>query len=115
MNRPSPRALAYHLLALAGFVGTWAFNAKYLLEGGGLGPSEFFGAAFANPLTAALTIDVYFSAFVFSAWAVRDARRLGIARAWAYVAVCFLVGLAVALPLYLARRERAEEAPGPGR
>ena len=40
-------------------------------------------------------------------WVVVDARRNGLKRPWLYLALCFLVGLAIALPLYLAHRERA--------
>jgi hypothetical protein len=40
-------------------------------------------------------------------WVVVDARRNGLKRPWLYLALCFLAGLAIALPLYLAHRERA--------
>lgn len=77
------------------------------MNGGGLAPGAFFGAAFANSLTAAITIDVYLSALVFSVWVVSDAKRHRIKRAWPYVVLCFCVGLAISFPLYLANRERA--------
>lgn len=105
MKAISNLAFPYYALALVGLVATWAFNIRYLLGGGGLGPTEFFGAAFANPLTTAITLDVYLAALVFSIWAVSDARRHAIRGAWAYVVLCFAVGLAFAYPLYLARRE----------
>lgn len=96
----------YYFLALIGLIATWLFNGQYFLGGGGLSPNEFFGAAFANPLTTAITLDVYLSALVFSIWVIRDSRIASVKRAWLYVLLCFGVGLAIAFPLYLARREK---------
>lgn len=96
----------YYLLALIGLIATWLFNGQYFLDGGGLGPNEFFGAAFANPLTTAITLDVYLSALVFSIWVIRDSRNSSVKSPWLYVLLCFGVGLAIAFPLYLARREK---------
>lgn len=105
MNGPLRLANLYYLLALAGLVVTGYFNGRYLLEGGGLGPGEFFGAAMANSLTTAITIDVYLAALVFAVWVVIDSKRTALKRPWLYILLCFFVGLAVAFPLYLARRE----------
>lgn len=105
-NKPALSSL-YYLLAVIGLLATWYYNGQYILNGGGLGPNEFFGAAFANSLTSAITIDIYLSALVFSVWVVSDAQRLSIKRSWLYVALCFCVGLAISLPLYLASREKA--------
>lgn len=96
----------YFALAVLGFVFTWYFNLQYLSNGGGLAPSVFFGAAFANALTTAITIDVYVAAVVFAIWVLNDAKRISVARPWLFVLLCFCIGLAVALPLYLAVRER---------
>ncbi len=110
-NKPNLVAL-YRLLAAIGFLATWYYNSQYILEGGSLMPAQFFGAAFANLLTTALTIDVYLSALVFSIWVVSDSKRHTIQRPWLYIALCFLVGLAVAFPLYLAVREKALNEAG---
>lgn len=97
---------AYRTLAFAAFVVTWYFNGRYILGGGGLGPTEFLGAAFANDLTQAITLDVYLAALAFSIWVVRESRSgIAVRRPWLYVALCFGIGLAIALPLYLAARE----------
>lgn len=111
MNHRPRSALSslYRVLAVLGLLTTWYFNGQYLLNGGGLGPHAFFGAAMANSLTTAITIDVYLSALVFCVWMVNDARRLSIQRSWLYVLLCFCVGLAIALPLYLAAREDATQ------
>lgn len=97
----------YQALALLGFAATWYYNLQYLGGGGGLGPNEFFGAAFANPLTTAITLDVYISALVFSVWVMSDAKRTAVKWPWLYVVLCFCIGLAVSFPLYLAAREKA--------
>ncbi len=107
-NPRYPRlALAYDLLALLGLLATWPFNAQYLLQGGSLLPQAFFGTAFANALTTAITLDIYIAALVFSVFTIVDARRCGVRRPWLYVLLCFCAGLAIAFPLYLARREQA--------
>ena len=104
-TKPSLTKL-YYALALVGFLVTWHYNGQYILNGGGLGPNEFFGAAFANLLTTAITIDVYFTALVFSVWVISDSKRIALKWPWLYVVLCFGVGLAISLPLYLANREK---------
>lgn len=98
---------AYHVLAVIGLVVTWYFNIQFFAAGGSVAPESFFGAALANPLTASITLDVYWAAIVFSIWVVRERHRSGVRRPWLYVAACFLLGLA-AFPLYLGRRAQAD-------
>ena len=107
MRKNSRLVSLYYVLAAVGFVATWYYNGQYLMNGGGLGPNEFFGTAFANTLTTAITIDVYLAALVFSVWVFSDAGRHLVKRPWCYVVLCFCIGLAVAFPLYLASREKA--------
>ncbi|HOY70529.1 MAG TPA: DUF2834 domain-containing protein [Methylotenera sp.] len=106
MSKKSALPTLYYVLAVVGLLATWYYNVQYFMNGGGLGPSEFFGAAFANPLTTSITIDVYFTAFVFSVWVLNDSKRIAIKLPWLYVVLCFCVGLAISLPLYLAAREK---------
>lgn len=110
MKRKFSLAVLYYTLALVGFLATWYYTAQYIFHGGGLGPNAFFGAAFANSLTTAITIDVYLAALVFSIWVVNDSKRIRLKWPWLYVVLCFTVGLAISLPLYLARREKALNA-----
>ena len=98
-SRPLRRAL--RVLALVGLLLTWAFNLAYLHAGGSLLPQVFFRDATANALTTAITLDVYLAALAFSVWVLAEQRVRHPGR---YVAGCFAVGLAVALPLYLANR-----------
>ncbi|MEZ5657844.1 MAG: DUF2834 domain-containing protein [Burkholderiaceae bacterium] len=87
------------LLALAGLVAPWWFNLAYLGAGGSLAPGAFFGAAFANPLTTAITIDVYLAALAFCFGVALDTAAGP--RRWWVLPLTFGVGLAFTLPLYL--------------
>jgi hypothetical protein len=104
----SNRANLYFLLAAIGLIVPWIFNFQYFAAGGSILPNAFFGAAFANALTTAITLDVYIAAVAFSVWVVVECSRFEIARPWLYVALTFLVGLSFALPFFLAIRERAQ-------
>jgi hypothetical protein len=62
-------------------------------------PAAFFGTAFANALTTAITLDVYLAALAFS---VGVALYGGAgARRWWAVPMTFFIGLSFALPAYL--------------
>lgn len=86
-------------LALVGLVLPWWHHLRYLYGGGSLAPAAFFGAAFANPLTTAITLDVYLAAVAFCIGVAQDADA-GPRRWWA-VPLTFGIGLSFALPLYL--------------
>lgn len=101
----TPPARVYLALALAGLALTWFFNLQYFLSGGSVAPDRFWADAMVNPLTSAITVDVYLSALVFAVWVWRETVPLGRWRALAWIALCFGIGLAVALPLYLACRD----------
>ncbi len=96
----------YFIFAALGLVATWYFNIEYFASGGSILPSGFFGSAFANPLTSSITVDVYWSAAVFSFWIIGERKRTASPAPWLYIALSFGVGLAFAFPLYLARREQ---------
>lgn len=96
--------LIFFTLALAGLVVPWSFNVAFLMGGGSFAPSPFLSAVSANPLVAGITWDVYLAAAAFSVWLLQDAPAAGVRRPWMYVALTFGVGLAFALPLYLALR-----------
>lgn len=98
--------------AVIGLVLTWYFNFQFFAGGGSVAPESFLGSAFANPLTTAITLDVYWCALVFSAWIVMEKREPSAPRPWGYVLLCFAVGLAFALPLYLGRRLQLRRRAG---
>ena len=111
----------YLILAIVGFAATWTFNLQYFADGGSVAPGPFFSSAFANALTTSITVDVYWSALAFSMWIIHERRDEASPSPWIYVALCFTVGLAFALPLYLARRAQLSRrvsrllTPGSGR
>ena len=96
---PAPVRALLLVLAIVGLVLPWWFNLQYLSAGGSLAPGAFFGAAFANALTTAITLDVYLAAIAFCIGVARDSDA-GRRRWWA-VPLTFGVGLSFALPLYL--------------
>lgn len=98
-NVSAPLRAVLALLALVGLVLPWWFNVRFLAGGGSLAPGAFFGAAFANPLSTAITLDVYLAALAFCIGVAQD-REAGARRWWA-VPLTFGVGLSFALPLYL--------------
>lgn len=99
-------AYLYFVLAVIGLACTWYFNVQYFADGGSVAPAAFFSSALANPLTTAITIDVYWAALVFSIWVVMERRHAAAPSPWLYIALCFGLGLAFALPLYLGRRQQ---------
>ncbi len=103
--RPWVRALL-GVLALAGLALPWWFNLQFFASGGSLAPASFFGAALANPLSTAITLDVYLSALAFSLAVALD-RGAGARRWWA-LPLTFGVGLSFALPGYLWWRSGGE-------
>jgi hypothetical protein len=105
MKNRSPLSRTYYALALISLIATWHFNFQFFASGGSVAPGPFFGAAFANALTTAITLDVYLAALTFSVWVVVDARRRQQRWGWAWVVLCFALGLAITWPLYLARLE----------
>ncbi|MFO1326155.1 MAG: DUF2834 domain-containing protein [Rubrivivax sp.] len=97
------------LLALAGLALPWWFNLRWFAAGGSVAPVAFFGSAFANDLSTAITLDVYLAALSFSVAVALD-RDAGARRWWA-LPLTFGVGLALALPAYLWWRSRPAATP----
>ncbi len=67
----------------------------------------FLRSVFVNGPAAMLTLDVLISSLVF--WLLLFYGRLGLKHLWVYVAANLLVGLSLALPLFLYFREAALE------
>ena len=97
----------YFALAFAGtFLSWWYFIGHFQDENSILiGP--FLKSATSTPASTGVAIDAYFSGIVFAIMAVTTASRDRVKWPWAYVVICFLIGLCLALPLYLGMRERA--------
>lgn len=113
MGRMTPNRHLIRLLfvlAVVGLLVPWHYNLQYFAGGGGVAPGVFFGAAFANALTTAITLDVYIAAVAFSVGVAVD--RAAGARRWWAVPATFLLGLSFALPGYLWWRLRRAQPGG---
>jgi hypothetical protein len=97
-SHPATRHL-FLVLAIVGLLVPWRYHWLYFAGGGSLLPGPFFAAASANPLTTAITWDVYLAAAAFSVGVAGDT-PMRASRWWA-VPATFLIGLAFALPAYL--------------
>lgn len=100
----------YLILCVLGTVLPWWHFMHFFLDVGGFDLAALVGAAAANPVAAGFSIDVVISSIVFCTFMIGDGRRRGMTNLWGYVAANVLVGLSLALPLYLYHRTVAIEA-----
>ncbi len=107
MSRPALLSWVYFALALVGVVWSWFYFIQYFSQADSVMIGPFLKSAMATPASAGVAIDAYFAGIVFSVMAVTRATTDGVKWPWLYVAVCFLIGLCLALPIYLGMRERA--------
>ena len=113
----TPLAVAWLVIAIAGLVGTWTFNALAIIQ-----MRDFIGDLVnSGPAVSSLTVDLLVVAIAGCILIVVEARRLGMKRAWLYIVLSGITAFAFTFPLFLAMRERAitaraigVEAPGTG-
>ena len=94
----------YLLAALAGAVIPWLFFAGFFASHGPA-PAGFIRALFTNGAAGGFAADVLISLLVFWVWSFTDARENRVANWWLVLPAGCLVGLSLALPLYLWLRE----------
>ncbi|WP_078292324.1 DUF2834 domain-containing protein [Mycobacterium sp. D16R24] len=94
----------YGAIALIAVGATWWHNIAYISSGGKL--VDVVTSAYANHVAGSLTNDLMLLTVAALVLMVVEARRLGIKHIWAYIALCFLVAISVAFPLFLIARER---------
>lgn len=100
----------YLVMAVIGTLVPWAFFGSFFAANG-LDVPSFLAGLFANGAAGGFSADVLISIAVFWVWSWRDARQHGIGRWWWVLPSGCLVGLSLALPLYLWLREgRAKTA-----
>lgn len=98
----SPLAVAFAVLAVAGLVGTWTFNALAIVQ-----MADFFGDLVSSgPAVSSITIDLLVVAVAGSIFILAEGRRLGMRGAWVYVALSAVTAFAFTFPLFLAMRQR---------
>lgn len=104
-SRPPILAVVYVVLALAGAVGTWAFNIAFIASAPDVG---YIDAWFANPASSSAAADVIVVAIVGSIFMLVEGHRLGWSRwVWVLVVLSFAIAIAFTFPLFLGLRELA--------
>jgi hypothetical protein len=91
------------MCCLAGIVIPYWFALPFFLIHG---PNVrlFVAEIFATPISSFFAADLILSSVIFLSWSRRDARDKKIAGWWLVLASNLLVGLSLALPLYLLKR-----------
>ncbi|MDP0396554.1 DUF2834 domain-containing protein [Tsukamurella strandjordii] len=102
----------YLAMAVIGTVVPWLFFGGFFADSG-LDLPGFARGLFATAPAGGFTADVLISIAVFLVWSWTDARRHGVGRWWLTLPATCLVGLSLALPLYLYLRE-PHDIPSPG-
>jgi hypothetical protein len=102
---------AYSVLCIAGTVLPISQFVKFLLAEG-LNIDAFFGQLFANDISSFFGLDLMLSSLVLWLFVFTEGTRLKMKNLWVYVASNLLVGVSLALPLFLLMRHRKiEETP----
>ena len=95
-------AITFAVLAIAGLVGTWAFNVLAIVQ-----LRDFLGDWFGSgPAVSSLGVDLFVVAIAGCILLIIEARRLGMKRAWLYIVLSGITAFAFTFPLVLAMRER---------
>ncbi|MDH5731339.1 MAG: DUF2834 domain-containing protein [Gammaproteobacteria bacterium] len=72
----------------------------------GVNFSLFLNTAISNPVALFATIEVIALTLALGVWMFFQARTLEMKNAWAYMALCVFPSPAIAIPIFLAMRER---------
>lgn len=100
----TPLAVVYLLLAVAGLIGTWWFNALAIVQ-----TVDFVGdLTNSGPAVSSITVDLLVVAVAGSIFIIIEARRLRMRFGWLYVLASALTAFAFTFPLFLAMRERRQ-------
>jgi len=103
--------LVYTVLCIVGAVLPLAQFLPWLGDHG-LDVPLFIGQAIANPISAFAWSDLMVSAVVVIVFVLIEGRRIGMRHAWTSL-LGLLVGISLALPLFLLLRERHMRQAGP--
>lgn len=98
----TPLAITWLVLAIAGLIGTWTFNALAIVQ-----LRDFVGDwVGSGPAVSSLTVDLLVVAIAGCILIVVESRRLGMKGAWIYIVLSGLTAFAFTFPLFLSMRER---------
>ncbi len=90
----------YLICAVIGTVAPWLFFAGFFAQEGFNIPL-FIQSLFVNGAAGGFSVDVLISILVFWVWSYTDAQQNQIKNWWVVLPAGFMVGLSLALPLYL--------------
>ena len=96
----------YLICAVIGTVVPWLLFASFFAQEG-VNIPLFIQSLFVNGAAGGFAADVLISILVFWVWSYADARQNGVKNWWLVLPACFMVGLSLALPLYLYMRSEA--------
>jgi len=97
----------YLILAFIGVVLTYWEFVPWVAQNG-LNLSLFFHQLFANRIGAFFGMDVFVSAMVLVVFIRNESSRLSIGARWLPILALLLVGVSLALPMFLYMRERKQ-------
>jgi hypothetical protein len=95
----------YLFICVIGTVIPWAFFGSFFATNG-LDVPMFVRGLFANGAAGGFSADVLISIAVFWVWSFHDSRQIGLRQWWLVLPAGSLVGMSLALPLYLYLRTR---------
>lgn len=97
----------YIVMAIIGTIIPWYYFGGFVAENG-VDLISFTAAAFANGAAAGGTADLVLSSIVFWVWSYGDAKKHNMQGWWVLIPLNLLIGLSLALPLYLIMRMNAQ-------
>ncbi|WP_424832680.1 DUF2834 domain-containing protein [Ruegeria sp.] len=98
----------YFLMCVVGTIVPWIFFGSFFAENG-LNVGLFLSSLFANGAAGGFSADVLISIAVFWVWSFTDAQKDQIRNWWLVIPAGCLVGLSLALPLYLFLRSKPKK------
>ena len=98
----------YLLCAIIATILLWVLFGNFFLTHGVNLPS-LVSILSANGAVGGLGADIFISIIVFWVWSYTDAKKNNIKHWWLVIVATFLVGLSLALPLYLYLREDSRD------
>ena len=101
--------ILYLLLAILGAVLPLSQLVPFLTTHG-LDLKLFFALLFSNSVSGFFGMDVIVSSVVLWIFVFSEGRRLGMRQLWVYVLCNLMIGVSLALPLFLLFRQRALES-----
>jgi hypothetical protein len=94
----------YLITAILGLLLPYAFFVPFLAENG-LNVPLIFQEMFANRIAGFFSTDVIVSSIVFWGFLLSEGRRFAMKNLWVYISLNLLVGVSLALPVFLYVRE----------